>query len=128
RLHHHVEQMRDRRALVAADVAHARLQQRLGDGQNSLAAEGVSRAELECLHFGLERAFHRGLGRKPCVRSIIAGLHFESYRPRSVIPGRRKAASPESITTALSYRTAKPGLGVMDSGLLAFARPRNDGL
>ena len=54
----HVEQMRDRRALVAADIGHARLQQRLGDREDAFAAEGLAVAELERLHFLLERAFH----------------------------------------------------------------------
>ena len=59
-LDHDVEQMRDRRALIAADIAHARLQQRLGDRQDAFAAEGLAGAELERLDFLLERAFHGG--------------------------------------------------------------------
>ena len=55
----HVEQMRHRRALIAADITHAGLQQRLGHGENALAVEGVALAELERLHLFLERAFHR---------------------------------------------------------------------
>ena len=55
----HVEQMRHRRALVAADIAHARLQQRLGHGQDALAVEGLAVAELERPHLFLERTFHR---------------------------------------------------------------------
>ena len=54
----HVEQMRHRRALIAADIAHARLQQRLGDGEDALAAKVVAVAEPQRLHLGLERAFH----------------------------------------------------------------------
>ena len=42
RIDQHVEQMRDRRALIAADIGHARLQQRLGDGQDAFAAEGLA--------------------------------------------------------------------------------------
>ena len=34
-----IEQVADRRALVAADVGHARLQQRLGDREYALAAK-----------------------------------------------------------------------------------------
>ena len=59
RVHQHIEQMGDRRALVAADVGHARLQQRLGDGQDAFAAEGLAVAQPERLHFLLERTFHR---------------------------------------------------------------------
>ena len=44
-LDHDVEQMRDRRALIAADIRHAGLQQRLGDGEDAFAAEGLAVAE-----------------------------------------------------------------------------------
>ncbi len=53
----HIHEMRDRRPLVAADIRHARLQQRLGDGENSLAAEFVTVAQLEILHFACKRPF-----------------------------------------------------------------------
>ena len=59
RLDHHVDQMRDRRALVAADIAHARLKQRLGDGKDALAIEGVARPEPQGLNFLLKRSLHR---------------------------------------------------------------------
>ena len=45
----HVDQVRDRRALVAGDVGHARLQQRLGDGEDAFAAEFLAGAEPELL-------------------------------------------------------------------------------
>ncbi len=51
---HDVEQVRHRRALIAADIGHARLQQRLGDGENALAVEGLPVAEPQRLHFFLE--------------------------------------------------------------------------
>ena len=41
--------MRDRRALVAADIGDAGLQQRLGDGEDALAAEHLAGAEPELL-------------------------------------------------------------------------------
>ncbi len=44
-IHHDVEQVRNRRALIAADIAHARLQQRLGDGEDTLAAKHFAGAE-----------------------------------------------------------------------------------
>ena len=50
----HVEQVRDRRALIAADIGDAGLQQRLGDREDALAAEGLAVAELERLDFLLE--------------------------------------------------------------------------
>ena len=54
----HVEQVRHRRALITADIAHAGLQQRLGYGEDALAPEGVAVAELERLHLVLEGSFH----------------------------------------------------------------------
>ena len=57
RVGQHVHQVRDRRALVAADIADARLQQRLGDGQDAFAAERVAIAESEILDFASERPF-----------------------------------------------------------------------
>ena len=53
----HVDQMRDRRALIAGDIGHAGLQQRLGDGEDAFAAEFLAGAELELFDFFLERAF-----------------------------------------------------------------------
>ena len=50
----HVEQVRHRRALIAADIAHARLQQGLGHGEDALAVEGLAVAELERPHLFLE--------------------------------------------------------------------------
>jgi hypothetical protein len=49
RLDHHVEQVRHRRALVAADVGNAGLQQRLGDREDALAVERVARAQAQGL-------------------------------------------------------------------------------
>ena len=75
----HVEQMRDRRALIAADVGDARLQQRLGDREDAFAAEGLAVAQPERLHFLLERAFHQGLRQivgAPTI-NIIAGSNLE---------------------------------------------------
>ncbi len=59
-LDHDVEQVRHRRALIAADIAHAGLQQCLGDREDAFATEDVAVAELERFHFLLERAFHGG--------------------------------------------------------------------
>jgi len=50
-LDHHVEQVRHRRALVAAHIRHARLQQALGDREDALAVKGVARAEAQHFHF-----------------------------------------------------------------------------
>ncbi len=54
----HVEQVRNRRALIAADIAHARLQQRLGDREDAFAVEGLAVAEPQRLYLFLERSFH----------------------------------------------------------------------
>ena len=62
----HVHQVRNRRALVAADIGDAGLQQRLGDGENSLAAEFLAVAEFEILHFARKRPFRH--------ESLQAGL------------------------------------------------------
>ncbi len=53
----HVHQMRDGRALVAADIGHAGLQQRLGDREDALAAEDLALAELQILDLARERSF-----------------------------------------------------------------------
>ena len=47
RLHHHVEQVRHRGALVAADVGHARLQQRLGHREDAFPVELFAGAEAQ---------------------------------------------------------------------------------
>jgi hypothetical protein len=57
-LHHHVEQVRDRRALVSADVRHAGLEQRLGDREDAFAVEGLAVTEPKRLYFLGELAFH----------------------------------------------------------------------
>ena len=49
-----VHEVGDRRALIAPDVGDARLQQRLGYGENALAAENVPGAELQVLDFASE--------------------------------------------------------------------------
>jgi hypothetical protein len=56
--HHDVQQMRDRGALIAADIAHAGLQQRLGDGEDAFAAEGLAGAKPQRFDFFAERTFH----------------------------------------------------------------------
>jgi hypothetical protein len=52
--------MRDRRALVAADIGDARLQQCLGNGENALAAELLAVAEFEILDFAFEGSLCHG--------------------------------------------------------------------
>ena len=52
-----IHQMRNRRALIAADIGDPGLQQRLGDRENSLAAKNLAVAELQILDLACKRAF-----------------------------------------------------------------------
>ncbi len=69
-----VQGVADGRALVAADVADAGLQQRLGDRHDALAVECVPGAEPQVLDLAAKRDFHvfslaRGVPpRWPCFR------------------------------------------------------------
>ena len=76
----HVEQVRDRRALVAADVGHARLQQRLGDREDALAVEGLAGAPGAALWTSLlERDFQAASGRdraSSASANLAAGVPF----------------------------------------------------
>ncbi len=54
RFDQHIDQMRHRRALIAADIGDAGLQDRLGDGQDALAAEQLAVAEPQRPHLLLE--------------------------------------------------------------------------
>ena len=54
RIGEHVHQMRDGRALIAADVSDAGLQQRFGDRENAFAVEHVAGTEAEALHLSRE--------------------------------------------------------------------------
>ena len=47
----HVHEMTDRRALVAADITDAALEQRLGDGQNAFAGEFLAVAQPQLFDF-----------------------------------------------------------------------------
>jgi hypothetical protein len=47
RIGQHIDQVRDRRALVAGHVGHASLQQGLGDREDALAEEGLALAEAQ---------------------------------------------------------------------------------
>ena len=49
RVGQHVHQVRDRRALIAGHVRHARLEQRLGDGKDALAAKRLAGAQTQLL-------------------------------------------------------------------------------
>ncbi len=70
RIGQHVHEMRDRRALVAADVADAGLQQRLGDREDALAAELLSGAEAQLADFVREGPFSHLDALYPCGRLL----------------------------------------------------------
>ena len=74
----HIDEMRDRRALVAGDIGHAGLQQRLGDGEDAFAAEFLAGAEPELLDFLLERSFRH---RRP-LGAPRAAIDFSHAPPR----------------------------------------------
>jgi len=57
RLDHDVDEMGNRRALVAAYIGHAGLQQRLGDGENALAVEGFPVTQLSSPEFSFWKTF-----------------------------------------------------------------------
>jgi hypothetical protein len=58
----HVHQVRDGRALVAGDVGHAGLQQRLGHGEDAFAAELVALAQAQLFNFLREGTLSHGAG------------------------------------------------------------------
>src|SRR5439155_2153067 len=60
-----VDEVRDRRARVAADVAHAGLEQRLGDRENPLAAQDLALAVPELLDVLRERPLTHAASRRP---------------------------------------------------------------
>jgi hypothetical protein len=72
RLHQHVQQVRDRGALVAADVRDAGLQQALGDREDALALEHLALAAAQHADFAGERDFHRHATLVGCALSVHA--------------------------------------------------------
>jgi hypothetical protein len=68
----HVHQVRDRRALVAADIPDAGLQQRLGDGQNSLTLETFSGLQLQRLNFLGKRTLRHATLRTTPLTGLLA--------------------------------------------------------
>ena len=57
-LQKNVEEVADRRTLIAAHVADARLQQRFGHREDAFAVERGAGTELEIGNFLAERNFH----------------------------------------------------------------------
>ena len=56
----HIHQMRNRRALIAADIGDTRLQQRLGDGKNAFTPKFIASAKAQIFHFPCKRPFCHG--------------------------------------------------------------------
>ena len=88
----HVHQVRDRRALIAGDVGDAGLQQRLGDGENALAAEFLAAPRRSFSTSSLNE------------RSAISSIPARSQRDRlaSPVASHGKAKTSPSINTISS--------------------------
>ena len=65
-----IDQMRHRRTLVAADIGHTRLQDRLGDGEDAFAAEDLALAQSQRPHLLGEGALRIGALRDGKLRLI----------------------------------------------------------
>src|SRR3712207_6129923 len=81
-LDQHVEEVAHRRALVAADVSDARLQQRLRDRENPLAVKGLAGAEAQAFDLLPERDFGHGYS-VPFGSSLAIRLSVFTKRARS---------------------------------------------
>ena len=85
----HVEEVRHRRALVAADVAHAGLQQRLGDREYALAAEHRALTEPQRFDFRLERPLHGG--------RLAEEASAWTGRDHLTLPWRGRVGPPQAV-------------------------------
>ena len=112
----HVHQMRDRRALVTADIGHARLQERLGNGENAFAAKFLAFAEFEILHFAGKRSFrHERLRAEP--RSRKAG-HCNIYETFPCVLQRLLTPDTHSLDVVEPLRVASPRVGAAGKRML----------
>ena len=75
----HVHEMRDRRALIPADIGDAGLQQRLGDGEYSLSVEGFPVTQLQAFDFLGERPFHAPLPDRPSSLSVTPRVKYMKF-------------------------------------------------
>src|SRR5690606_3656888 len=85
-----VHQVGDRRALIAADVADAGLQQRLGDGENAFAAELLPAPEPQLAYFMCKRSFSHGRTRSDMEHAAATAVAGGS--------GHGRASDPDSLT------------------------------
>jgi len=81
----HVDEVRDRRALVAGDVGHAGLQQCLGDGEDALAAEFLPGAEPKLRDLAFERAFCHPRPLRPPLRALLCGPQLTQPHATAII-------------------------------------------
>ena len=117
-LHHDVDQVRNRRALITADIGHARLQQRLGDGQNAFAVKGLASAEFQAFDLGCERTFHAA------VPNLPVGACCHIGRP---VNGTSGSAPRASCTRWLVLWPNPYSPRRRDHGMLAIAWHRRVG-
>ncbi len=92
----HIHQMRDRSALIAAHIGDTRLQQRLGDRQDSLAAELLTGSELEVFDLARKRPFGHECLLIPAFRAVNRPgrnqLQSISLRKSAALATRQKVA------------------------------------
>jgi hypothetical protein len=132
--------VRDRRALVAGHIGHARLQQRLGHGQDAFAVELGAVAELQLLYLFLERAFCHPFLANPEIRLYSMLVPTESARIlrakppeqavlRAILSGRLQEQHSEQLGVAFGdsrsgrtphdFRTATHGVSCRTAILLS---------
>ena len=91
----HIHQVADRRALIAADIAHAIFQQGLGQRQNAFTGKGFPRPQTQVFDFCLERPFgHARPLQKSCLRilpSIFCSVATKARRSSSGMPWNIRA-------------------------------------
>src|SRR5438552_7054682 len=86
RIGEHIHQMRDGCSLIADNIADTALQQRLGDGEDALAAEFLAGADLELLDFFLEGSFGHDSLRQPIFCSILCRTEMNVSYSASLTP------------------------------------------
>ena len=106
RIREHVHQMRDRRALIAANIGDAAFEQRLGDGENAFAAEFLTVADPELLDFLRKRPLsHACRSRK--TRTLALSVSFSAERSESREP-RMHHRDPNRPSGSSGLRCAPP--------------------
>ena len=116
-----IHQVADRRALITADIAHARFEQRLGDGEDALAGKLLTLTEFEVFDFALEGSFSHAISlQNSCLRtlaSIFCKVARKARRSSAAMPrnmrscaaiicgqSRPKAARPAGVSRMRTTR------------------------